>query len=753
MAAAGPAVAESPPVPVITETQTMITAAFTDGRTIAIDDYAALPAASQTLVDMGMQSLVIFPVKVGERTLGLVTVISKEKSHFPAELVEMLRAVGEGLGILLENSMLHDETGKAHEALLNSEERYRLLFENANDGILTFDLNSVITDVNRETEAMLGYSREELIEQRSILHLTHASALLAEQRMRKWLSGDEIPPVIELEGVCKDGSAAFFEGRTQFIQDQQGNPTGYQGIFRDTTERRRSEAALHRLAEENSLMAEIGRVISSSLDINEVYGRFGEEVRKLIPFDRLIINLSDLEAGTFVNAYVKGLDVPGRRPTEAAALSGSFTGTIMKSSSAMLVQPADINELSHQFPGLAPLYKAGARSFLAAPLVSNNEVIGVIHFASTQEKAYDARDLSLAEGVGNQIAGAIANSQLFAERVQAEDALLDSEERYRCLVDFSPDAIVVVDKEKFLFANPAAAFLYGAADPSELIGMRWPEFNHADSQEAAGAMIRMITKEGQAAPLHETKIVRLDGQVRDVETVGIPITYQGEPAFQAVVRDITDRKQAENRLKDSLKEKEVLFQEINHRVKNNLQIVISLLNLQSRGIEYARWQDLLRESQERIKAIALIHEKLYGSIDMANIDFEDYLHSLTKDLRMSHGLDSGNITLTVEAAEKSLDIDTAIPCGLIVNELVSNSLKHAFPANGGGEIGVSLISAEGRNRLVVKDSGSGFPEGFDIKKTDTLGLKLVNALVDQLGGNIELHHNGGTEICITFGQS
>ena len=194
----------------------------------------------------------------------------------------------------------------------------------------------------------------------------------------------------------------------------------------------------------------------------------------------------------------------------------------------------------------------------------------------------------------------------------------------------------------------------------------------------------------------------------------------------------------------------MLLKEINHRVKNNLQIISSLLNLQSRDIQDEQALRSFQVSQDRIRAMALVHEKLYQSDDLARIDFGEYIRSLAVDLGSSYGLVLREIELKIDVDNILLGVDTAIPCGVIVNELVANSLKHAFPGDRSGEIIISFREADGQYTMIFKDDGVGLPEDLDITNPSSLGLTIVNALTGQLGGTIRLGRNGGSEISITF---
>ncbi len=215
--------------------------------------------------------------------------------------------------------------------------------------------------------------------------------------------------------------------------------------------------------------------------------------------------------------------------------------------------------------------------------------------------------------------------------------------------------------------------------------------------------------------------------------------------------EISERKRAEEKINVSLQEKVVLLREIHHRVKNNLQVISSLLNLQSGYIEDKKSLEIFRESQTRVRSMALIHEKLYQSKDLNKIEFSEYIESLIKDLFKSYNVDSERIRLKSKLEGIYFEIDTAILCGLIINELVSNSLKHAFPLNRKGEVFIGL-NKDDKNKytLILKDDGIGFPSTVDFRKTESLGLQLVTTLTEQLGGTIELNNNGYTEFKIVF---
>jgi PAS domain S-box-containing protein len=226
-------------------------------------------------------------------------------------------------------------------------------------------------------------------------------------------------------------------------------------------------------------------------------------------------------------------------------------------------------------------------------------------------------------------------------------------------------------------------------------------------------------------------------------------THELEWVNSALLTENRQRSLAEDQLKTSLHEKEVLLREIHHRVKNNLQIIISLLYLQASKTENPGFSEALMESQTRVRSMALIHEKLYQSDNLSSIDFEGYLKNLVANLMVSYGVDRSRVRINIAVADLPMTINTAIPLGLIMNELVSNALKYAFPEGSSGEVSIRG-SMEGDTILLrVRDTGRGIPENFDWKHAESLGLNLVQMLIRQLKGTIDLSRNAGTEFTIS----
>jgi len=222
--------------------------------------------------------------------------------------------------------------------------------------------------------------------------------------------------------------------------------------------------------------------------------------------------------------------------------------------------------------------------------------------------------------------------------------------------------------------------------------------------------------------------------------------------------NIVHRRKAQNELarsaeqvRSSLGEKEILLKEVHHRVKNNLQVISGLLNLQAHHITDELSRGIYKESQNRVISMALIHEELYQARDLARVDFGAYIENLVENLFGSYSVDKDRVTLDLDIDHTEMVVDTAIPCGLIVNELISNCLKHAFPDGMNGRVRVAFHELDDKEyELVVSDDGVGLPLEMDITRTDSLGMQLVFLIVEQLKGKIEVSREGGTGFHILF---
>ncbi|MGB9978944.1 PAS domain S-box protein [Methanobacterium sp.] len=341
-----------------------------------------------------------------------------------------------------------------------------------------------------------------------------------------------------------------------------------------------------------------------------------------------------------------------------------------------------------------------------------------------------------------------------SERKKIENSIKDREEHLSLITDNMLDLIYQANnKGIFEYVSPSIKELLGY-EAKDIIGKRDFEFIsmvHPDDFELLIDTLQAAIKTLKPKRVQH-RFRHADGHYIWVETVGNPMSNDKGEFSGAVyiTRDITELKNVENQLKSSLEEKEVLLREIHHRVKNNMQIISSLLNLQSRYLNDEKTVNVLNESRNRVRSMAMVHEELYRSHDLSKIDFADYIQRLLSGLFSSYGVDDNFIKPEINVKDVLLNIDIAVPCGLIINELVSNSLKHAFIHGQKGNISIKFHPKGEKYELIVADDGIGIPENIDFENTKSLGLQLVNTLAKQLSGNIDIYRDTGTIFKIVF---
>lgn len=325
--------------------------------------------------------------------------------------------------------------------------------------------------------------------------------------------------------------------------------------FRDVTEHKRvdealrlSEEAARRLAKENEVIAEIGKIISASLNIEETYERFAEEARKLIPFDRIMVALNHPKEGIAKVAYVSGIGLEERRIGDVYPLKQSGNEEVMRSRAGLLVQPESEEELAARFSTLIHTFRLGLRSMLTVPLISGNQVIGALHFRSKKIKAYTGRDLELAERIGDQIAGAIANARLFSERKLAEEALQDREERFKQVTENAGEWIWEVDAQGlYTYASPVVEEILGYK-PEEIVGKKhfYDFFNPPIKEELKRLALEAFGRKQGIRKL-ENENLHKDGHLVYLETSAAPILdAKGNlRGYRGADTDISERKRAE----------------------------------------------------------------------------------------------------------------------------------------------------------------------------------------------------------------
>ena len=497
-----------------------------------------------------------------------------------------------------------------------------------------------------------------------------------------------------------------------------------------------------RMEKVNESILRISEATNSSKNLDELFHSIHQVISNLMPANNFYIALYD--SGQDLLSFPYFVDEYDAAPAPKG-LGKGLTELVLRTGKPLLASPEVFVQLEKR--GEVESIGAPSIDWLGVPLITDGKTIGVLVVQTyTEGVRYGEEEKSILKFVSDQVAMAVRRKKT-EEEVQERERFLAS------VFESIQDGLSILDEDySIIRVNPAMEKWYAHAMP--LVGKKCYQAYHLRNECCAVCPTRTTLKTSQSSYEIVPKI-GTGGEVTGwLDLYSFPLIDQKTGQMKGVIeyiRDITERKEAQDKLQSSLSEKEVLLREIHHRVKNNMQVISSLLNLQSRHISDADVLEMFRESQRRIRSMALIHERLYQSSDLSRIEFSQYLQNLATHLFHSCQIDSDRVRLTMDTEEVFLNINTAIPCGLIVNELVSNALKHAFPNGRKGEVAIELHRVAGDGYVLrVKDDGVGFPEGLDFRRTDTLGMQIVITLVGQIDASIELRREKGTEFKILF---
>lgn len=542
----------------------------------------------------------------------------------------------------------------------------------------------------------------------------------------------------------------------------------YQKAQNEILEKEKAESALKARTSELSILYEAQKKLSGSLDIEKVYENSYKTVTGIMACDSMLISSFDAKSQmiSIVSASSDGQkpDAALFRPLPLAPEGFGIQSTVIRTGESKLIlnykehYAKTINRYSLSITGQQDnkMYS----SALVVPLKMDEDVIGVIQVLSFKENAYNENDLRILESLAGSITAATLNASLY-QRAQTEIAeRINKENEISEIRKNLEEAQRIAHIGSWVY-NSEDGRIYNSSEIYRILGIdhdtdsfsfdKAMDFIHPEDKERTRSKLHKAI-EDKSHYTNEDRIVRPNGEVRYVKIVGEPIVdHRGNiKGVQGTLQDITDIKLINDELLRSLGEKELMLKEIHHRVKNNLQVVSSLLRLQSETITDAAAIGYLKMSEQRVRSMALIHQQLYRTKDLTKIDFRQYLEELCNYLFFAYDVRRTDIGLNLRVDEIYFAIDTALPCGLIVNELVTNSLKHAFTETKKGEITVSLTKEDGfKNILMIKDNGSG-AEPIDFENSTTLGMELVKTLTEQLEGTIKVNTQNGTEICISF---
>ncbi len=585
-----------------------------------------------------------------------------------------------------------EEKKQTEKALRESEEKLRMTIDNSPIGVCTTDLQRNILTVNSAYCKMLGYSREELLKM-SFMDFTHPDDRQKNAELYKKIVKGEISFFdIEKRYFRKDGKTIYVFLRSNLVRDDQGNPLFEIAVVEDVTERKKAEEAVKESEEKFRSVVENSHEGIFIIDNVYQFSYVNDEFCKISGYSR-----KDLI----------GVD---------------FRKFLEKKSKNMVTERYKKRQLGRKIERRYEfdiITKKGEIKTLEVSASILNNTSGTV---STVGQVLDVTERN-------------KNLQI----LQEHDALNNA------LFEYNPiETIVVNNKGEIMRVNKAVKTNRSRLPKSGDI--MYKNFASKYSIDMFKELIDCI-KTGKTKIFPEIKY-------REDRYYNATIAPFPQGAI-ITAQDVSKQKLAQDEINRSLQEKEVLLNEIHHRVKNNMQIVTSLLKLQSQSIKDKRSLELFLNTQNRVRSMALIHEKLYKTEDFSKIDFGEYIRNLTAHLLISYHILPSQIKIDVNIKDIVFNINVAIPCGLIINELVTNSLNHAFSNSREGKIKVS-ITRKGTNGylLVVKDNGKGLPsEAIELEDPTTLGLQLVSSLVSQLKGTLQYRYKEGAVFSIEFETS
>jgi PAS domain S-box-containing protein len=469
-------------------------------------------------------------------------------------------------------------------------------------------------------------------------------------------------------------------------------------------------------------IAERGQVERALRESEERYRALFEQANDAIFVENqndeiLDVNHRACELLGYTREELLAMKVPDLQAPEVRGKAGSVTRVELEQHAGRPFESIDIHRDGARIPV----------EVSKSPLTGQEDglVLSIVRDITERKRAEDARRKALAEAL------------------RVTQALRESEARLRSVVDHAPIVIWALDREGVYTFSEGRGLESLGLEPGEVLGCSvfevyadYPEIISDARRALSGETFSSSTQVGDIA--FENRYVPLkDGHGIVIGTIGVSL-------------DVTERRRAEEQIRVSLREKETLLQEIHHRVKNNLQVISSLLRLQSAQVADPHTLAVLTESRGRVQSMALVHEMLYQSENLARVDFGAYVRNLAGYLIRAYRTSSTRVALRSDVQDVTLGIDLAVPCGLVINELVSNALKHGFPDDREGEINIKMRADPSTITLIVSDDGVGLPDGLDWQRAESLGLQLIVMLVEQLEGAIELDRGAGTVFEITF---
>ncbi|MEJ2715895.1 MAG: PAS domain S-box protein, partial [Deltaproteobacteria bacterium] len=593
---------------------------------------------------------------------------------------------------------------QAEERLQQSEEQYRLVVENAREIIFVVQ-DRKIRFINRSGFEQLKYSEQEILSMSSLDLILPEDREMVDQNYVRRMQRESAPDRYTTRIVDREGRVLSHEITPVRVM-WEGAPAVL--VFgTDVTKRQRAEEAL----------------------------RESEQ--------RLQLALEGADLGLWDWNFETGETFFSERSIEMLGYSVDETDHHI-SDWGRLVHPEDISGIRQSFnahlEGRTPFYESEHRLRR-----KSGEWMWNLARAKVVARKPDGTPIRVT-GINRDI----------TEQKHAEKALRESEEFNRRLVETAPMGIIYLDANGVIeYANPASNRIFGVPEdqPTPLLGYNVFDLPLVAGQPHVRAYFEALMQGERQSDIEFSYRSPLTGQDYTLLGQGTPrLAADGSTTGVVVMYlDLTARKRAQDQLKESLEEKELLLREMHHRVKNNLQVMSSLISLQAGYVRDERYAQMFNDAESRIRAMGLVHEMLYQSENLNAIYSNEYIQQMMGHLFRHYGNRAGTITYKIDVEDIVIELDTAVPFGLMLGELISNSLKHAFPDGREGEIQISTRLVDGEMvELVTRDNGIGMPPEIDLNRTQSLGLRLVKVLAQQLAATVELDRESGTEFRIRF---
>ena len=623
------------------------------------------------------------------------------------------------------------------------EEKFQTLLKISNCMIYTVDINTNFLDVNNAFNDLLGYDKEEILDSSSINKLIHPNDKKILNEGIKKVMERKLVKNIEYRLEKKNRTYIHLTSNQAPIINNQNKIIGILCVSQDLTKSKEIQLSIEDHIHRQALIAKFGLETITEKNIDIIFKNATSLLAKILDVEytkvlEILPNKKFLKLRTGIGWH-KGLVGNATVENNKNSQAGF---TLLKTT------PVIAENLKTETRFFAPKLLADhdVISGMSVIIQGRNTPFGILGIHTKKYRIFSKDDINFLQSIANVLTGVIV-------RDSTEKELRESEEKYRMLTEQSLLGTLIVSNGRIIFANKGISNILGFSI-NELLSWNLNTITqhiHPEDLQIALERYNKILSGDLSSFQSEIRMKKKNEIYLYTRQYSKRIEFQGNSALYINIIDISEQKKNETLLGSSLAEKEILLKEIHHRVKNNLQIISSLIVLQEQYVKDERILNIFKDFQSRIKVMALIHQTLYDSENLNKIYLTKYIKNLVNNLFKIYSVNTKQIKLQLNIDNIDLSLDDANACGLIINELVSNSLKHAFSKNDEGKIIITLKKTiNNRKLLEVYDNGIGFPKDIDYKNSDSLGLKLISTITKKMGGTISIEKNNGTHIIIIW---